>query len=86
VTPLYDQVSPPGRSAPTVKTEGRTEWAGFFLKLERADGTPAEPPTLHTAVPNWSPGEKIPLGRGRALRVIAVRPREDGDVLVVEFA
>jgi hypothetical protein len=26
----------------------------FTFKLEKEDGTPAEPATLHTAVPNWS--------------------------------
>jgi len=50
------------------------------------DGLPAEPPTLSAAVPNWSPGDVIALGRGRALRVVAMRD-EDADsppVLVVE--
>jgi hypothetical protein len=42
---------------------------------------------LATAVPNWSPGDTIPLGRNRALRVIGVRDGEtvdDDAVLVVE--
>jgi hypothetical protein len=51
-------------------------------RVTRTDA--AEPPTLHTAVPNWSPGDTIPLGAGRTLRVIDVRPGEDADVLVVE--
>jgi hypothetical protein len=58
----------------------------FLFKLVLADGTPAEPPTLDTAAPNWRPGDTIPLGR-KTLRVVAVRPAEalDGDpVLVVE--
>jgi hypothetical protein len=25
----------------------------FTFKLEHEDGTPADPPTLHAAVPNW---------------------------------
>jgi hypothetical protein len=61
----------------------------FTCKLEQADGTPADPPTLDSAVPNWSAGDTIPLGRGRILRVIEIRPgsEPDGDpVLVVEFA
>jgi hypothetical protein len=37
----------------------------FEFHLERRDGTPAEPPTLKTAVPNWAPGHTIPLGAGR---------------------
>jgi hypothetical protein len=34
----------------------------FTYKLEHEDGTPAGPPTLRTAVPNWRPGDAIPLG------------------------
>ena len=30
---------------------GRTEWPSL-----------ADPPTLHAAVPNWNPGDTIPLG------------------------
>jgi hypothetical protein len=37
----------------------------FMFKLEREDGTPADPPTLDTAVPNWSAGDTIPLGRDK---------------------
>jgi hypothetical protein len=33
----------------------------FKFRLEQEDGTPAEPPTLHTAVPNWQVGDTIPL-------------------------
>jgi hypothetical protein len=57
----------------------------FTFKLEHQDGTPADPPTLHTAVPNWSPGDTIPLGH-RTLRVLEVRNDSDGGVLVVETA
>jgi hypothetical protein len=46
--------------------------AGFTFKLEQEDGIPAEPPKLHTAVPNWTPGDRIPLGR-RTLEVVAIR-------------
>jgi hypothetical protein len=61
----------------------------FTFKLEREDGTPAEPPTLATAVPTWNPGDTIPLGTDRTLRVIEIRPGPDPDgyaVLVVEAA
>jgi hypothetical protein len=57
----------------------------FHYKLETTDGAPAEPPSLATAVPNWRPGDEIPLGR-RSLRVVRVRD-DDADqppVLVVE--
>jgi hypothetical protein len=61
----------------------------FAYKLEREDGTPADPPTLQAAVPNWRAGDVIALGAGRALRVVDTRLREDSDgdpvmVLVVE--
>jgi hypothetical protein len=48
--------------------------AGFTFRLENEDGTPADPPTLHTAVPNRAPGDTIPLGADKMLRVIEVRP------------
>jgi hypothetical protein len=59
----------------------------FAFRLEHADGTPADPPTLRASVPNWEPGDTIPLGRDRVLRVVAVRPGAESDaepVLVVE--
>ena len=57
----------------------------FLFRLETKDGRPAEPPTLDAAVPNWRPGDTLPLG-GSTLRVVEVRG-EDADqppVLVVE--
>jgi hypothetical protein len=45
----------------------------FTFRLELDDGTPADLPTLSTAVPNWRTGDVIPLGRGKALRVIGTR-------------
>jgi hypothetical protein len=36
----------------------------FTFELEYTDGTPADPPALKSAVPNWSPGDTIPLGPG----------------------
>jgi hypothetical protein len=61
----------------------------FAYRLEREDGSPAVPAVLQTAVPNWRPGDTIPLGAGRTLRVVGTRLKEspDGDpvpVLVVE--
>ena len=34
----------------------------FTFKLEHPDGTPADPPTLRSAVPNWEIGDRIPRG------------------------
>src|SRR6266542_4262917 len=51
---------------------GRNLVAGFLFKLETADGAPAEPPTLTSAVSIWRAGDPIPLGR-RTLRVVRVR-------------
>jgi hypothetical protein len=47
----------------------------FLFRLETTDGAPAEPPTLKSTVPNWGPGDTIPLGR-RTLRVVGVRDDE----------
>jgi hypothetical protein len=57
----------------------------FTFKLERTDGTPANPPMLRTAVPNWGPGDSIPLGK-RSLHVIDTRIAmpESELVLIVE--
>jgi hypothetical protein len=58
----------------------------FTIKLERADGRPAEPPSITTTVTNWRPGDTIPLGAKKSLRVVRVRD-DDADqppVLVVE--
>jgi hypothetical protein len=58
----------------------------FLFRLEKADGAPAEPPTLTSAVPNWRAGDTIPLGQERTLRVLRVRDddAEQPPVLVVE--
>jgi hypothetical protein len=57
----------------------------FLFRLQTADGVPAEPPTLTSAVPNWGPGDTIPLGP-TTLRVVGVRDDEADQppVMVVE--
>jgi hypothetical protein len=58
----------------------------FTIKLEQADGTPADPPSIRTTVTNWRPGDTIPLGAKKSLRVVRLRD-DDADqppVLVVE--
>jgi hypothetical protein len=57
--------------------------AGFAFKLENEDGTPADLPVLHTAVPNWAAGDTIPLGADRMLRVIETLFDDEEPVLVV---
>jgi hypothetical protein len=62
---------------------------GFTYRLELADGTPADPPTVTTQVSHWRVGEVIPVPRGKDLRVVATVAgfTEDEDpVLVVEPA
>jgi hypothetical protein len=56
----------------------------FQFKLELSDGSPVEPATITVAVPNMGPGDTIPLGRDRVLRVVQVRDDDEGPVLVVE--
>jgi hypothetical protein len=56
------------------------------FKLERLDGTPAEPSSFKTSVLVWNPGDTIPLGANRTLQVVRVRD-DDADqapVLVVQ--
>jgi hypothetical protein len=57
----------------------------FMFELAREDGTPADPPSLRTAVPMWRPGDAIPLGR-KTLHVVAIRDvdADEPPVLVVE--
>lgn len=57
----------------------------YRFKLERTDGSPADPPEFQTTVLVWRQGDMIPLGH-RTLRVLGVRD-DDADqppVLVVE--
>jgi hypothetical protein len=64
---------------------GSGGWMTFTFKLERLDGTPADPPSIESSVLSWRPGDTIPLGR-RTLQVVRVRD-DDADrapVLVVE--
>jgi len=44
----------------------------YHLELEY--GTPADPLTFTAAVPNWKPGDTIPLGGCESYRVVDVRP------------
>jgi hypothetical protein len=45
------------------------------FKLERLDGTPADPPSLKTTVFAWNPGDTIPLSAGRTLQSRPHPPR-----------
>ena len=57
----------------------------YHFRLQRSDGSPADPPTYRSTVFTWRQGDTIPLGE-RSLRVLGVRD-DDADqppVLVVE--
>jgi hypothetical protein len=54
------------------------------FELRHPDGTPATPATFVTNTPTWKVGDVIPVGAGKALRVVAVYAVEP--VLVVEDA
>jgi hypothetical protein len=58
----------------------------FTVRLERADGTPADPPKMESTVTNWRTGDSIPLGRDRILRVVGIvaRAEDEPPVLIVE--
>ena len=58
----------------------------FTFKLEQADGTPFEPPSIKSTVTNWRVGDMIALGWDRTLRVVGIVVSNDDQpsVLVVE--
>jgi hypothetical protein len=56
--------------------------AAFVFRLETADGAPADPPGIESAVPNWRAGDTIPLGARRTLRVVDVGYDEADDASV----
>ena len=61
----------------------------FSFRLEKENGTAADPPVLHTAVPNWERLATRSLSAlTRTLRVIATRFVDEAKapVLVVEPA
>jgi hypothetical protein len=58
----------------------------YQFRLQRTDGTPADPPHYRSSVLVWKQGDQIPLNAERTLRVLGVRD-DDADqppVLVVE--
>ena len=60
----------------------------YQFRLQRTDGSPADPPTYRSSTLNRRQGDKIPLTAERTLRVLGVRD-DDADqppVLVVEDA
>jgi hypothetical protein len=59
--------------------------AGFLFRLETEDGKPADPPTLHAAVPDRRAGHEIYFGH-KTLRVVGRRDDEADlpPVLIVE--
>jgi hypothetical protein len=58
----------------------------YPFRLERTDGTPADPSTYRTGVYSWRPGDTIPMGATRTLRVVEIRREDPGEspVLVAE--
>jgi hypothetical protein len=58
----------------------------FTFRLVRADGAPADPPSIKSTVTNWRVGETIPLGPERTLRVIGIvaSSEDEPSVLIVE--
>ena len=59
----------------------------FTFKHEHPDGTPADSPTIRSAVPNWEIGDKIPFGPGKpALLVVGIRnASEPADTALLIF-
>jgi hypothetical protein len=62
------------------------DWMTYHFRLQRSDGSPADPPTYRSTVLTWRQGDSIPIRPGRMLRVLGIRD-DDADqppVLVVE--
>jgi hypothetical protein len=62
------------------------DWMTYHVRLQRTDGSPADPPTYRSSVLTWRQGDTIPLGPSKTLRVLGVRD-DDADqppILVVE--
>ena len=58
----------------------------YHFRLQRTDGSPADPPTFRSSTLNWRQGDKIPLNAERTPRVLGARD-DDPDqppALVVE--
>ena len=71
---------------PSRRRKGDSDGIGLTFRPELEDGTRTDPPTFRSAP---APGDTIPLGRDRELRVVDTRLAEgtDGEpvtVLVVE--
>jgi hypothetical protein len=65
---------------------GQEDWMTYHFRLQRTDGSPADPSTYRSTVLAWRQGDTIPLSADRTLRVLGVRD-DDADqppVLVVE--
>jgi hypothetical protein len=73
---------PSGSQPTTERSSGMTS----TLRLEQADGTSAEPPTIKSTVTNWRTGDTIPLGRDRSLRVVGIVVTDENEppTLIVE--
>ena len=58
----------------------------YDFRLQRTDGSPADPPTYRSSTLTWRQGDKIYLTGERTLRVLGVRD-DDADqppALIVE--
>jgi hypothetical protein len=58
----------------------------FTVRLELADGTPADPPSIGSTVTDWRTGDTIPIAAGRSLRVVGIVATNEDEppVLIVE--
>ncbi len=45
----------------------------YHFRLQRTDGSPADPPIYRSSMLNWRQGDTIPLNADRTLRVLGVR-------------
>ena len=50
----------------------------YHFRLQRTDGSPADPPTYRSLTLNWRQGDTIPFNAERTFRVLGVRLRQHG--------
>ena len=50
----------------------------YDFRLQRTDGSPADPPSYRSTVLVWRQGDQIPLNADRTLRVLGLRD-DDAD-------
>jgi hypothetical protein len=52
----------------------------FTFRMIKPDGSPADPPTFTSAVPNWDVGDEAMVRPDHRFRIVAVAYDEENDI------